>query len=230
VKANEGPFSGGISSGATLGAEMLAEGSTRQVVADISRFFSKTKIQHEAADDERMRLARDLHDGILQTLTGVTLQLQAASRMVATDPGAARIRLAEIGDLLATEQRELRAYIARLKLVAGASLASAAELATALDKLRQRTQQLSAVRVAVKVDGQGGVPRSLGDEIFRIVQEALTNIIRHARAQSAAVHLTIGFDRVHIDIADDGVGFPFQGTYDLATLAARNRGPASLRG
>jgi len=230
VKAQEDLFPGGGSGGMTPGAEMLAEGSTRQAMADISRCFSKTKVQHEAVGNERMRLARDLHDGVLQTLTGVTLQLEAASRLIAADPDAARTRLAEIGDLLATEQRELRTYIGRMQLVGGASLASSADLAAALDKLRQRTGHLSSVRVALKVDGQGGVPRSMGDEVFRIVQEALNNIVRHAHAQSAAVHLTIGFDRVHIDIADDGVGFPFHGTYTLAELAARNRGPVSLRG
>ncbi len=214
----------------TPGAEMLADGSTRRVMADISRFFSKSKVQRDAVEDERTRLARDLHDGVLQTLTGVTLQLEHASRLIATDPDGARAHLMTIGNLIAAEQRELRTFIDRLKLVAGKSLASSAELATALEKLRERSEQLGGVRVALTVDGRGSIPRSMGDEIYRIVQEALANVARHAHAQSARVKVTIGLDKVRIAVSDDGCGFPFHGEHDLASLAARNRGPVSLRG
>ena len=230
MNASDPPLPNRVSSGMTPDGATLAVGSTRQVMADISRFFSKSKVQHEAVEDERMRLARDLHDGVLQTLTGVTLQLEATSRLIATDPDGARARLAAIGDLITTEQRELRTFIERLKLVAGASLATSAELATALEKLRERTERLGGVRVALNVDGRGGVPRSMGDEIFRIVQEALTNVTRHAHAQTVRVKVSVGIERVCIAVNDDGVGFPFKGTYDLASLAARNRGPVSLRG
>ena len=212
------------------GGEMLAEGSTRRVMADISRFFSKSRVQHEAVEDERTRLARDLHDGVLQTLTGVTLQLEVAGRLIASDPDGARARLETIGNLIAAEQRELRTFLHRLKLVAGTSQASSAELATALEKLRKRSEQLGGVRVALTVDGRGSIPRSMGDEIFRIVQEALANVARHARAQSARVEVTIGFDEVRIAVSDNGCGFPFHGEHDLASLAAKNWGPASLRG
>jgi signal transduction histidine kinase len=208
---------------------MLAEGSTRQAISDISRFFSKSKIQHDAMEDERTRLARDLHDGVLQALTGIALQLEAASKLIATDPDGARARIVAIGDLIAAEQRELRGFVHRLKHGIGASLASPEELATALHKLRERAVQLGGVRVDLAIDGHGSVPRSTGDAIYRVVQEALTNVVRHAHAQSARVQVMIRFDKVRIRVSDDGCGFPFRGEHNLASLAARNWGPKSLR-
>jgi signal transduction histidine kinase len=218
------------SSGMNTGGEMLAEGSTRRVMADISRCFSKSKVQSEAAEDERARLARDLHDGVLQTLTAVSLQLEAAAKLIATDPDASRAWLGTIGDMITSEQRELRLFIQRLNVAAGRPMTSAAELATALAKLRDRAESLGGLRVTLAVDGHGSIPRILGEEIFRIVQEALNNVARHARAQSTRARITIEPDKVCIRISDDGCGFPFHGEYDLASLAAKNRGPVSLRG
>src|SRR4030067_454383 len=70
--------------------------------------------QQAAPMDERIRLARDLHDGVLQSLTGAALQLQTVGRLFAEDPQAARNRLQEIQNLLAEAQRELRFFIQRL--------------------------------------------------------------------------------------------------------------------
>ena len=61
------------------GESMLVEGAARRALADFSKFFSKERLQQEAVRDERTRLARDLHDGVLQALTGAALQLEAAS-------------------------------------------------------------------------------------------------------------------------------------------------------
>ena len=229
MKETRNPFPDRDASGITMSGAMLSEGSTRQAMSDISRFFSKSRIQHDATEDERTRLARDLHDGVLQALTGMALQLEAASKLIASDPDGARARIAEIGDLIAAEQRELRGFVHRLKPGVTGSLASSEELATALQKLRERAEQLGGVRVDLAVDGHGGIPRSMGDAVYRVVQEALTNIVRHAHAQSARVRVMIRFDKVLIKVSDDGCGFPFRGEHNLAALAVRNWGPKSLR-
>ena len=187
---------------------MVADGSTRRVMADISRFFSKARVRGEAVEDERSRLARDLHDGVLQALTGVTLQLDAAAKLVATDPDGARTHLAAIGELVAAEQRELLAFIHRLKPSVAKSMASPAELSVTLEKLRERADHLAGLRVHLTVNGHSSFPRSIGDDIYRIVQEGLANIARHAHAQSARVAVTIRFDQIRIAISDDGCGFP----------------------
>ena len=211
------------------GESMLVEGAARQAMADVTKFFSKERLQLEAIRDERTRLARDLHDGVLQALTGAALQLEAASLLIATDPDAARVRIQAIGDLIATEQRELRLLIQRLKPAAATSGASVSELGAALEQLRDRIGQQWPLRIQLVISGRGGIPRALGDNIYSIVQEGLANVARHAHAQVARVAVGILFDKVCISVSDDGCGFPFHGRFDLAALIARELGPVSLR-
>jgi signal transduction histidine kinase len=211
------------------GESMLVEGAARQVMADVTKFFSKERLQHEAVRVERTRLARDLHDGILQALTGAALQLEAASGLIATDPDAARVRIQAVGDLIAAEQRELRLLIQRLKPAAATSLASVDELAAALEQLRDRIGQQWRLRIHLIISGRGGIPRILGDDIYRIVQEGLANVARHAQAEDVHVAVGILIDKICIRVSDDGCGFPFHGRYDLAALIARELGPVSLR-
>jgi signal transduction histidine kinase len=211
------------------GESMLVEGAARRVLADVNKFFSKERLQLEAIRDERTRLARDLHDGVLQALTGAALQLEAASGLIATDPDVARARVQAVGDLIATEQRELRLLIQRLKPAAAPSLASVAELGAALEQLRDRIGQQWPLRIQLVISGRGGIPRALGDNVYSIVQEGLANIARHAHAQVARVAVGILFDKVCITVSDDGCGFPIHGRYDLAALIARELGPVSLR-
>jgi signal transduction histidine kinase len=179
--------------------------------------------------DERVRLARELHDGVLQSLTVASLQLEALSRLIDDDPKAAPKRLRDIEDLVIEEQRELRTFIQILSPRTPVSMASYAELAAALEKLCRRVESQWGLQVRLNVADQGKVPRTLGDEIYRLVQEALSNVARHAHAGIVRVEVVIFQDRVRIAVADDGRGFPFLGRYDLAELTGRKLGPRSLK-
>src|SRR6266487_3308089 len=94
--------------------DRILEGGDRQVMADVNRFFSKERLEQAAMQDERVRLARELHDGVLQSLAGAALQLEAMSRLIEVDPDEARARIKEIEKLIAEEQRELRHWIRKL--------------------------------------------------------------------------------------------------------------------
>ncbi len=207
--------------------DRILEGAGRQATAEVNRFFSKDRLEL----DERMRLARELHDGVLQSLAGAALQLQAISRLIDIDPKVAQEHLRAVAELIAGEQRELRRWIERLQPSTPTAIATGADLAAALEKLRERAEWQWGYRVELSVEGGGTVPRTLGDEIYRIVQEALTNAGRHARARvvQATVTLGTGPDPVRIIVSDDGCGFPFRGVYDHSELAARRIGPRSLR-
>ena len=207
--------------------DRILEGAGRQATAEVNRFFSKDRLEL----DERLRLARELHDGVLQSLTGAALQLQAISRLIDIDPKKAQEHLRAVGELIAGEQRELRRWIERLQPSASASIATAADLAAALEKVRERAEWQWGYRVDLSVNGDGTVPRSLGDEIYRIVQEALTNAGRHARTHVVRARVTLGADSdpVRIIVSDEGCGFPFRGRFELSELTARRIGPRSVR-
>jgi signal transduction histidine kinase len=207
--------------------DRILEGAGRQATAEVNRFFSKDRLEL----DERQRLARELHDGVLQSLAGAALQLEAISRLIDIDTKVAQEHLRAVGEVIAGEQRELRRWIERLQPPSSASIATGTDLATALEKLRERAEWQWGFKVELSVDGAGTVPRTLGDEIYRIVQEAFTNAGRHAHARlvRASVTLGTGSDPVRIIVSDDGCGFPFRGVYDHSELAARRIGPRSLR-
>jgi signal transduction histidine kinase len=209
--------------------DSILEGAASRVIADINQFFSRDRIERAAMEDERVRLARELHDGVLQSLAGTLLQLEALSRLIDENPAAARKRLRDIGDLIADEQRELRVWIHRLKpTTTRASMASSADLAAAVEGLCQRIEKQWGLRVRLTTS-RGMIPRVLGDEVYHLVQEALANVARHANAQCADVGLQITHDRICVTVTDDGVGFPFRGRYDLAMLVERQVGPRSLK-
>jgi len=206
----------------------MLEGVARQVATDIHHFFSKERLERAAMQDERLRLARELHDGVLQALTGATLQLKALSQLIDENPDAARNRLQIIERLIAEEQRELRNWIQKLKPASRVLMASNTDLRTALEKLCERVELQWSVVVKLKPPERGVVARTLGDEIYRLVQEGLSNIGRHAYAQAACVEVLILRDSVGIVIADDGSGFPFRGRFDLVALRSHGIGPVSL--
>ena len=206
--------------------DQMLEGVARQVAANL--IDSKKRVERTATLEERLRLARELHDGVLQSLTGAVLQLEAMSRLVDNDPQAARERLHEIQELIVEEQRELRTWIDGMRHAPSASMASHTEVAAALDKLCRRVSRWGP-RVEFTGPDVGSVPRILGDQVYRIVEESLSNVTRHAQAQVARVDVKLLPHGVRIVVEDDGCGFAFHGRYDLATLNERRLGPVSLK-
>src|SRR5574341_961713 len=201
-----------------------------QVADRMDHFYLLQRTQHGAALEERMRLARDLHDGVLQSLTGTALQLQTVGRLFIQDPQAARERLQEIQHLLADEQRDLRFFIQELRPRPLGSPQVDSDLATRLSALSERIERHWGLQVEVKVHRREvRIPVSLVREIYRLVHEALVNAARHARASVARVELSVQGDQVRIVVADDGRGFRFQGHYDHVTLTEGKLGPVTLK-
>jgi signal transduction histidine kinase len=180
-----------------------------------------------AAAEERIRLAAELHDGVLQWLTGAALQLEAAMQELATRPSEATARLEQIGRLIADEQRDLRFLVRELKSPNDAS-EEAEGLLGRLDDLAERIEVVWGLKVHVSPRSLPPVPDSLTREIYRIVREGLINIARHAHASDAQVTIAPEAGGVRIELADNGTGFSFRGTYDHYTLAALEIGPRSL--
>ena len=158
----------------------------------------------EAAEAERRRWARELHDETLQGLGGLRVLLTSALRRVEDDAAAELLR-----EGVAHVEREienLRAIITELRPAALDDLG----LAPAIDALVARVSAVEGLTIESEVDLPGDGER-LGQElkttVYRLVQEALTNVAKHARAEKVRVGVGTTSGRLKVEIADDGRGF-----------------------
>ncbi len=188
------------------------------------------RMKRAAADEERVRLARDLHDGVLQTLTGTALQLQTAERLAEREPARARAVLGQVQGLIADEQRDLRFFIQELKPGRIGALEEGGGFVPALQDLARRLESVGGLRLELPAClPRLAVSDVLLREIYRIVQEAAVNAARHGQATQVTVDLGVADGRLALALADNGRGFPFRGRADHATLEASRQGPRSLR-
>lgn len=201
---------------------LIGEIVTQQVLTRIEHFFLLKQLQQAAATEERIRLARDLHDGLLQSLTGAALQLETVHRLMEVDPQTAGQRLLEIQRLIAAEQRDLRFQIWELKPSPANLPEMGSELATRLEELAERVKRHWGLCVEVNLKRlEPWIPRTLAQEIYFIIHESLINAGRHAKASAVRVELAVEDNGVRIMVVDDGRGFPFHGRYDYGALTKR---------
>ena len=198
------------------------------VAGRLDHHHAALQLQRGAAAEERVRVGRDLHDSVLQSLTGVALQLRTLPKLMSRDPGTAESRLAEIEKVIAATQKELRWFIDELRPDRRGRDADA--LGERLASLAKRFHDQWGLEVENDVsDVIHLLPLSIRYEVYALVNEAVANAAKHAGAKRVAVAVDVEDDAVHIGVADDGKGFPFQGRYDLPTLIARRFGPVTLK-
>ena len=208
---------------------VLAEVVVGQVTASMDLFYVLQRLQQVAAMETRIHLARDLHDGVLQSLGATGLQLQSAMELLKSDPEEAKEKLRRIQDLIVQEQRDVRSYIEELKLTSRGPSQKNITLTQLLEELGKTTEQQWNLQVELDIDGpQEQVSATLRREIYHIVREGLVNAARHAQASKAHVGLGVDEGRVRIVVSDNGHGFPFRGVYDQAALATLGAGPHML--
>jgi len=105
-----------------------------------------------------------------------------------------------------------------------------ADLAALLEEFRLRVEMQWVVRVALHVDANfDHWPDTAAEQVFRLIQEAVLNAARHAEASTIVVRVAAGGDGLRLTIEDDGKGYPFHGSFNLATLTAMQKGPLTLR-
>lgn len=156
-----------------------------------------------AAEAERHRWARELHDETLQALGGLRVLLSSAARL--DDPEAMRAAMREAAEQLTGDIDSLRSLIAELRPPALDHLG----LAPALTSLAQRTG--AGGELEVRTDVELPKDRRLTPEVettvYRVVQESLTNVVKHARATSVDLEVRCDGAAIEISVADDGIGF-----------------------
>jgi signal transduction histidine kinase len=167
----------------------------------------------DAQEAERARVARDLHDEIGQSLTSVLLGLRLVDGTLAGDApdlDDARTHTAEVRALVAQALDEVR----RLAFDLRPTVLDDVGLVAALRRLARGHTERSGVPVEVTLmglDDDTRLPPEIETVVYRVVQEALTNVARHAEASRADVELTVSDQWVRATVADDGVGFTVDG-------------------
>jgi signal transduction histidine kinase len=157
--------------------------------------------------EERLRIARDLHDGVAHAMATINVQAGAAAHVIDRQPDAAKGALEAIrrasGDVL----DELAAMLALLREDDETAERGPTPGIDQIAPLVEATRSTS-LRVPLIIDGPTAtVPRSVGTAAYRIVQESLTNVLRHAEAKIARVTVRAGDDRsLVIEVCDDGTG------------------------
>ena len=159
-----------------------------------------------AADAERTRWARELHDETLQGLGALRLLLSSARRSGELTRTA--LVVDEAIEQIEHEIENLHAIISDLRPASLDELGLRPALEALLDRRRQHTGLAVTMDLELPelVDG-GGLPPALESTIYRLVQEALTNVVKHARARSARVAVSTTASTVSIEVEDDGIGF-----------------------
>ncbi len=159
--------------------------------------------QELAAMEERHRLARDLHDSVKQQVFATAMQVAAARNLIDRDPRQAKVHLAEAERLAKQAQQELTALIRELRPAALAGKGLVAALNTYVADWSKQT----GIRGVVRARGARPLPLHVEQTLFRIVQEALSNVAKHSAATETTVSLTWEGDRVVLEVEDNGRGF-----------------------
>ena len=173
-----------------------------------SRRAAIQEAARRAVADEQGRIARELHDVIAHSVAVIVVQAGAAGDVFDTRPDQARAALRSIEDAGREALGELRRLLGAVRPDA---VGSPAPPRPGLDRLDEIVEPLRAAGLTVVVN-RDGLPSDLSAGIdlaaYRIVQEALTNTLRHARATVAEVTFRYGSDMLEIDVVDDGRGAP----------------------
>jgi signal transduction histidine kinase len=185
-----------------------------------ARTVEEDRLRHslQAAESERRRWARELHDETLQALGGLNVLLKSAGR--SSDPEVLREAIADAAEHVSREIENLRAIITELRPAALDELG----LGPALTTLVNRVAAASGLEIDAAID----IDQRLGDEqetvAYRVVQEALSNVVKHAQATRVSLAVAAADGELRITVTDDGRGFdPGSPTGGFGLVGMRER-------
>ncbi|MBM1174477.1 sensor histidine kinase [Microvirga arabica] len=206
---------------------VLAELVTTRIGIDLEHYCLRNELEEVAKSKERARLARDLHDGVLQGLAAANIQLRLSSDRV--EAGVAD-QLHETRQLLAAEQRRIRAFVEQSRSPASSSLEMVV-LAPEIDKVLKCHRQQWKCEASMTVEpSRLQVTAETASNVRHFLAEAISNAVRHGKASSLQVEIKVVCNLLCLTVSDNGLGFhDLHGTYSGEELLAQNLGPRSLR-
>ncbi len=161
------------------------------------------QVKETAVLEERSRLARDLHDAVTQTLFSTTLTAEVLPRIWEKNPQEGQKKLEELRELTRGALAEMRTLLVELRPAA----MQEAELNDLIRHLGNAFIARARIPLSLSIEGNQPLPLDVKIAFYRVAQEALHNIAKHADAAQAWLNLTYTLDGLHLTIRDDGIGF-----------------------
>jgi len=174
-----------------------------QVALAIDNAWLREQVKLAATTAERDRLARELHDAVTQTLFSASLIAEAMPRVWEQNPDAGRRGLEELRRLTRGAAAEMRTLLVELRPAA----LTEKPLGELLRHLTEAMTGRTRVPMSLSLDGNCRLPADVQIALYRIVQEALNNVAKHAGANHVSVDLSCQPHRAEVNIVDDGAGF-----------------------
>ncbi|MBU6401924.1 MAG: PAS domain-containing sensor histidine kinase, partial [Verrucomicrobia bacterium] len=207
--------------GSADGLRVLARDITEQKQAEEALRFSEQQLLRSL--EEQGRIARDLHDGVIQSVYAVGLALEDCRQLISQDPAQAETRLAKCRTDLNGLIRDLRSFIGGLEPEA----IRGRELQAALKSLVLTMGETHSARFALHVDPLAAdrLNPKQATHVLHIAREAMSNSLRHAAAQTTIVSLQLRDGGMRLEVKDDGIGFEVKNVsasgHGLRNIAAR---------
>jgi signal transduction histidine kinase len=196
------------------------------ISAALENVFLLRHLRARAIESERSRISRDLHDGILQTLLSIEIQLDVLRRKVPIHPEQLESGLAGLQQTVRNEGAELRHLVTDLRPLRVQS----ADLVDLMRGFGERFRNESTLALDLLVDSVDlHAPDRVCREIFQIYREALNNIKKHAKASHVVVKLSQDDSRLTLVVDDNGEGFSFAGRFTGDELDRLRLGPISIK-
>ena len=202
-------------------------GKMQEISAELQTLNNQPRLlegqtKEEILEIERHRLARELHDSVSQHLFAAMMMLSAITEKAKKDQvsEAQQKQLAMVTDIINASQSEMRALLLHLRPVS----LEGKSLRQGIEQLLKELQ--SKIKIELKWDVEDvSLPTAIEDQLFRVVQELLSNTLRHAKANELEVYLHEIDQNVLLRVIDDGVGFdtsqPKAGSYGLMNIRER---------
>ena len=183
------------------------------------------QLEELAVMQERGRLARELHDSVTQTVFSMTLAAQAAQLLLSKDVGQVAAQLDRVVELARNASREIQTIVKQLRPT---SIAEEG-LASALQSYLAERQARDGLIAQLEVKGEAHWPENVTLGLYRIVQEAVNNVVKHAGTREVTIKLHACDQPASVEVIDHGAGFvvseltPQRGHMGLASMAERAR-------
>jgi signal transduction histidine kinase len=198
----------------------------RQVGPAVYNVYLLHRLRRRAGAAERARFARELHDGAVQSLIAVEMQVDVLRRQAETTPAVVGGELGRIQGMLREEVLKLRELMQQMKSID----VDARRLLSLLNDAVERFERETGISARFVTDiAKLEMPDKVCRELLRIVQEGLVNVRKHSKARHALVRLSSSASQWSLTLEDDGKGFPFSGRLTQDELDQLGKGPMIIK-